>query len=398
MGKLRKIGKKLKKGIGKLMGSKLGKIVGMIGLAMSMGSLAGAFIGGTKQVAGEAALKEVGKEAIKETGKEAIKETGKEAIKEITVDAVKRDSLEVLGDAALSSSEAATAVLDSAENMVKDGLGTTNINNSLTDSVNQLQTDLIDYEKIGKEVGGIGDTRTLLADASGSVNTPPSDFYSFNADSLKSNEFASDFKISEAGDLSVGVKNRAIKPEYISPSTAPTSASFEGLTAPVMEAQNINPNSLLVDTASSINQIQPPNAVAGNQTFLQQIGTSVKDLPKNTVEYVKNLPENTKEFFKQDAAEIVGDMAVSGVKTSLLNAVVGEPDEVVYSKGVSTRLESVAPQAAYMDAITPSYLQNFKVKEVPTFADLQKQIVYGTASPSFLGSIELPQINVGIPS
>lgn len=394
MGKLRKIGKKLKKGIGKLMGSKLGKIVGMIGLAMTVGSLAKGFIGGMEKVAGEEIVKKVGEEAVEG----AIKETGKEAIKEITVDAVKRDSLEVLGDATLSSSEAATAVLDSAENMVKDGLGTTNINTSLTDSVNQLQTDLIDYEKIGKEVGGIGDTRTLLADASGSVNAPPSDFYSYNADTLKSNEFASDFKISEAGDLSVGVKSRPIKPEYISPSTAPTSASFEGLTAPVMETQNINPNSLLADTSSSINQLQAPTVPVADPTFLQQIGTSVKDLPKNTVEYVKNLPENTKEFFKQDAAEIVGDMAVSGVKTSLLNAVVGEPDEVVYSKGVSPRLESVAPQAAYMEAITPSYLQNFKVNEVPTFAELQKQLVYGTASPSFLGSIELPQINVGIPS
>lgn len=375
MGKLRKIGKKLKKGIGKLMGSKLGKIVGMIGLAMTVGSLAKGFIGGMEKAAGDAVLKEVGKEV----GKETVTETGKEAIiKEITVDAVKRDSLEVLGDATISNSEAASTVLNNAENMVKDGLGTTNINTSLTDSVNQLQTDLIDYEKIGKEVGG-------------------RDFYSFNADSLKSNEFASDFKISEAGDLSVGVKNRAIKPEYISPSTAPTSASFEDLTAPVMETQNINPNSLLADTSSSINQLQAPIVPVADPTFLQQIGTSVKDLPKNTVDFVKDIPENTKEFFKQEGSEIASDVAKGALTGYAGSLLMGDPEETTYSRGVISMPSSEGPIDAYMKEIEDPYKRNTNVNVMPTYEKLQKELLYGTGAPDFVSRIELPQINVGIP-
>jgi len=399
MGKLRKIGKKLKKGLGKLMGSKLGKIVGMIGLAMSMGSLAGAFIGGTKQVAGEAALKEVGKEAIKEVGKETVTETGKKAIiKEITVDAVKRDSLEVLADATLSNSEAATAVLDSAENMVKDGLGTNNINTSLTESVNQLETDLINYEQIGKDVGGIGDTRTLLADASGSGNAPTSDFYSYSADSLKPNEYASDFKISEAGDLSVGIETNPVKgslptiqPNASSVASEPLATSIAAPTA------DINPNSLLVDTASSINQIQPPNAVAGNQTFLQKVGTSVRDLPQNTVDFVKDIPENTKEFFKQEGSEIASDVAKGAVTGYAGSLLMGDPEETTYSRGVISMPSSEGPIDAYMKEIEDPYKRNTNVNVMPTYEKLQKELLYGTGAPDFVSRIELPQINVGIP-
>jgi len=48
MGFLRKVGKKIKKGVKKLMGSKLGKIIGGIGLAMTFWGGANALFGNTK--------------------------------------------------------------------------------------------------------------------------------------------------------------------------------------------------------------------------------------------------------------------------------------------------------------------------------------------------------------
>ena len=103
MGFLRKVGRKIKKGVKKLFSSPLGGILGSMainfmfpGIGQTFNNLfegaKGALGFGTKEVAKEAGkevLKEVGKEAVKEVGKEAVKEVGKEAVaKEITANVI----------------------------------------------------------------------------------------------------------------------------------------------------------------------------------------------------------------------------------------------------------------------------------------------------------------------
>ena len=103
MGWLRKVGRKIKKGVKKLFSSPLGSILGSVainfmfpGIGQTFNNLfkgaKGALGFGTKEVAKEAGkevLKEVGKEAVKEVGKEAVKEVGKEAVaKEITANVI----------------------------------------------------------------------------------------------------------------------------------------------------------------------------------------------------------------------------------------------------------------------------------------------------------------------
>jgi len=103
MGFLRKVGRKIKKGVKKLFSSPLGGILGSMainfmfpGIGQTFNNLfegaKGALGFGTKEVdkeAGKEVLKEVGKEAVKEVGKEAVKEVGKEAVaKEITANVI----------------------------------------------------------------------------------------------------------------------------------------------------------------------------------------------------------------------------------------------------------------------------------------------------------------------
>ena len=95
MGFLRKVGRKIKKGVKKLFSSPLGGILGSMainfmfpGIGQTFNNLfegaKGALGFGTKEVA-----KEAGKEVLKEVGKEAVKEVGKEAVaKEITANVI----------------------------------------------------------------------------------------------------------------------------------------------------------------------------------------------------------------------------------------------------------------------------------------------------------------------
>jgi hypothetical protein len=126
MGFLRKVGRKIKKGVKKLFSSPLGSILGSMainfmfpGIGQTFNNLfegaKGALGFGTKEVAKEAGkevLKEVGKEAVKEVGKEAVKEVGKEAVKEVGKEAVAKEiTANVITDTATTSGATITETL-----------------------------------------------------------------------------------------------------------------------------------------------------------------------------------------------------------------------------------------------------------------------------------------------
>ena len=118
MGILRKIGRKIKKGVKKLFSSPLGSILGSMainfmfpGIGQTFNNLfegaKGALGFGTKE-----AVKEVGKEAVKQVGKEAVKEVGKEAVKEVGKEAVAKEiTANVITDTATTSGATLTETL-----------------------------------------------------------------------------------------------------------------------------------------------------------------------------------------------------------------------------------------------------------------------------------------------
>ena len=107
MGFLRKVGRKIKKGVKKLFSSPFGSILGSMAINLMFPGIGQAFnnvfkgakgaLGfgakeGVKEVAKEAGkevIKEGAKEAVKEVGKEAVKEVGKEAVKEVGMQGLK---------------------------------------------------------------------------------------------------------------------------------------------------------------------------------------------------------------------------------------------------------------------------------------------------------------------
>jgi len=93
MGFLRKVGRKIKKRVKKLFSSKLGRLIGSIGLSMIMGpAISKAFNGikgvftGAAQKGTEAALQEGTKELVKEGTKELVKQGTEDVVKKGIVD------------------------------------------------------------------------------------------------------------------------------------------------------------------------------------------------------------------------------------------------------------------------------------------------------------------------
>lgn len=88
----KKIGDALKKGfqkIGKFFNSRIGKILGTVMMAWSLGSLFSSMFKGAGAAAGKAGTQAAG-EAVSTTGEEIAKEAGKEAGKEATASATKK--------------------------------------------------------------------------------------------------------------------------------------------------------------------------------------------------------------------------------------------------------------------------------------------------------------------
>ena len=147
MGFLRKVGRKVKKGVKKLFSTKLGRIVGSIGLYMIMGAAAKSLSGWAQSTFGQA-VSQAGTEAAVQAGTEAAVQTGTDVV-----------SREVAGKAiesgitnAATNSEAANIAFNAIETGVKEGTTDLIMKPNLTDAVND----------VGKQILDPIDTKALL--------------------------------------------------------------------------------------------------------------------------------------------------------------------------------------------------------------------------------------------
>lgn len=150
MGFLRKIGRKVKKGIKKLFSTKLGRIAGSIGLYLVMGAAAKSLSGWAQSTFGQAAA-QTGTQAATEAAVQA----GTEAAVQAGTDVVSR---EVAGKAiesgitnAATNSEAANIAFNAIETGVKEGTTDLIMKPNLTDAVSDVGNQLLQP-----------DTKTLL--------------------------------------------------------------------------------------------------------------------------------------------------------------------------------------------------------------------------------------------
>ena len=166
MGFLRKVGRKIKKGVKKLFGSKLGRIVGMVGLYFAMGAIAKGLTG----MFGQAAT----------TTAEAAATTTAEAAATATAEAAATTGAEAL-TAAASNAEAANAAISAIETAASNGTLNT-ATTSITDAVSKTNMEIF-KEGLGKIGQGIKDlpskTGEFIADIPTKIAEAPGKAYEY---------------------------------------------------------------------------------------------------------------------------------------------------------------------------------------------------------------------------
>lgn len=153
MGFLRKIGRKVKRGIKKLFSTKLGSIVGSIGLYLVMGAAAKSLSGWAQSTFGQAAAQtgtQVATETAVQAGTEAAVQAGTEAAVQAGTDVVSRDIAGKVMNAS-TNSEAANITFNQIDNLVKEGSSDLIMKNNVTDAVSDVGKQLLQP-----------DTKTLL--------------------------------------------------------------------------------------------------------------------------------------------------------------------------------------------------------------------------------------------
>jgi len=143
---LRRLGRKVKKGIKKLMGSKLGRIVGMIGLSMAMGAVAKNLIGkfGAK-AAGEAtatAAAEATAAGATEAATAGATEAAGAAIEEIAVTATKRGASDAVGAGAGQLANTGET-LGGVEKVIEDVANAGSNSEAATTAINHIESETI---------------------------------------------------------------------------------------------------------------------------------------------------------------------------------------------------------------------------------------------------------------
>jgi len=135
MGFLRKVGRKIKKGVKKLFSSPLGGILGSMAINFMFPGIGNAFNSAFKSAKG--ALGFGTKEVVKETGKEIVKEVGKEVVGKEVVG--KEIGKEVVGK------EIGKEITEKTlEKTLEKGLEKGFVDNTLTGSLEKLNQSLID--------------------------------------------------------------------------------------------------------------------------------------------------------------------------------------------------------------------------------------------------------------
>tara|TARA_R100000234_G_scaffold54312_1_gene32541 strand:+ start:578 stop:1552 length:975 start_codon:yes stop_codon:yes gene_type:complete len=148
MGWLRKKGRQLKKGIGKLFSTKLGRIVGTIGLSMAMGWAARSLMQGAQSLFATAPPVEPGISEV------VAEEVAEEAVEEVTTETLQRaasnlqetitSSKDVLNsiDKASSNQEAFNLFQGELDKKVLDGSVELSSSSTITESVEKVSADL----------------------------------------------------------------------------------------------------------------------------------------------------------------------------------------------------------------------------------------------------------------
>jgi len=349
MGKLRKIGRKIKKGVKKLFSSDIGRVVGMIGMFMAMswaGKAMKGFFKGAETAATEVAAAATEGAAVATEGAAASTSAGAEAV---TSEAI---SATTGGGSGTIMTEANTAVNQINSASVNPSIdASATIDNTVTGSL-EKSVDAGVFEQPTAEVNQ-------------------------NLVDIESTNFLSETK-GNVMDVQTGTITR---PEV---GTIDTSAATDLMTAkPEIAFQG-----------SDIAAGPPVESVTQSTEAL--VGDSkLKSLAANTGERFSNLGQNVKNYFTDGS--IVPD-TITGVSTGVIMSKLQDEPEMGGGFISPPPMQEMA-QGAYMQEIAPVVSSVTGVPNFKNFSDMAQQTIYGVGTPNHLAGLyatpPAPTVNYG---
>lgn len=259
MGFLRKVGRKVKKGVKKLFSTKLGRIAGSIGLYLVMGAAAKSLSGWAQSTFGQAAS---------EAGTEVV-------------------SREVAGKAitnAATNSEAANIAFNTIETGVKEGTSNLIVDNTVTGSIEKINNEIFlegakESAKASKTVGD-----ALVADSPKNFLESSQRFVKNTFEDIKNFELPEDYIEDTTASLATGAIVSALSPEpeepFISAGVAPRPQTTAAQGAYMQE---IAPQFMVANNTTRLpnfNQLMQQNMYGtGTPQALQSLYADVNVLP-----------------------------------------------------------------------------------------------------------------------
>ena len=362
---LKRLGKKIKKGLGKVMGSKIGRIVGMVGLAMTMGAAAKALIGQFQgaAAAGEVIATEAVKAGVTETAKASVAEAatsaGTSILEEVAVTATKRLP-EVLEAGAGQLQDIGKVIADASTNVEAGGAAINAMEANTVANVNGVNI-------VNPDMATVHNNITSAVEHQ--VNT------TFNSSYSPTERFSGYGPDTEFYTRS-GMEGSAGAPPPVVDTT----------TTSILEAQAPKIDILTRDEL----------ALRGQQSMAEVLADAPLAESGGYVEPLSfgEMGDRTKEWFKQgwkdmkpeSFGEFAGDVGKSVLTGAALQAIAGEPEEQFVSKGVSERLETIPAQNSYMNSIGTSFQAAMNTNVMPTWKKFQDANLFGTGAMDWMKS------------
>ena len=381
---LRRLGRKVKKGIKKLMGSKLGRIVGMIGLSMAMGAVAKNLIGkfGAK-AAGEAtatAAAEATAAGATEAATAGATEAAGAAIEEIAVTATKRGA----GDA------------------VSAGAG-------------QLATG-------GETAGGVGQVIEDVANAGSNSEAATTAINHIEAQTMSSNGMINPDAVNVSSSITESVD--AVNNTFFDPNYQPSLSNENLLSQDLPSFQEMREQGTLTADASgatSITQSEAPSLlepVEVTAEFRRPPGMSDADFEKHLAagreanfltsaslgEKIKyragQFGSNVKSNW-DSPAEIVAGTTQGLLTGAAMNMIMGEEDPTRAGVVMPQPIQE-APIASNITPLAASYRPEDLMTKMKQINNPQTGLVFGTGSRAFMTGLMNPNAvvfqTVGLPT
>jgi len=368
---LKRLGKKIKKGVKKLFSSKIGRIVGMIGLSMVMGYAAKALMTGMQGAApvvadtGTKALADTvaktGTKALStgvaKTG-EALTTASTPLLEEITVSATKRPVLESIATASTNSEAMAPAMEHMmSETVASNGMvnpdALSSVHNNITSAVEQELSTTYN-PKYQNSLA----SENLFA-------TPPTD-----------------------GTM-MGYQPGTYETYSSTGGAATTATTTTPQTTSLLDPTDFSN----LKEGASITDVYPETG--RGEWWKTRADAAAKDLKQGP--YTPPLGERIRNRFAKYGTDlkesfdtpgkITGEVLQGTATGAAMSAIMGE--EEVYGRGqVMPQADMVGPKAAYIQDITPSFREATNTNIMPTFTQLQKAPLYGKGTPQWLQMFE----------